>query len=466
MLNLSSSRRYEVAARRGGRWLIDCLAQSESEARARAEELYRDEAIEAVRVVRARFGHDGTSFKSVLLEQERPKRQGQAPVRIAAAPAAAAWCETLGDLYGRESRHAIARLLRNFLDRYGITPTELLHHHRYMRLLERQENLLPQAVQRMASLQAKARGVEPRVRADAIDRFVEEANARARDALSSRAAPQLGEDGIGSLVAAIASLAKSEADQAFYLRFAVSVAWESNSGPADKLAAVGRWAGEAETFLPLVDELAAGLLGAASLVQEVLGAQPHLAAALGTLADLALGHTADKMPPALAPFADHLGAASLPETRLVLVERIERELASDKPLSRDDGTAQRRQFEALLDKLVDADGLFAGGPAMVEAIARRSRRLEIVGGVEAMRFRSETVAERLEELLAQAADVLAERQQRAIGTYFAAMLDDFGQHRDAVEAYRSRIGSLPFSDAMKSAILCRFPSPLPGAAKA
>jgi hypothetical protein len=455
MHNLSSSRRYEVAARRDGRWLIDCLARSENEARARAEELYRDETIEAVRVVRARFGHDGTSFESVLFEQERPKQKSAPPVRIAASPAEAASCETLDDLYGRASRRAIARLLRNFLDRYGITPTELLHHHRYMRMLERQENLLTQAVQRMASLQAKARGVEPRVRGDAIDRFVAEANARARDALASRAAPRLGEDGIEALAAAVASRAKSEADQAFYLRFAVSVAWEANFGPADKLAAVGAWAGAAETLAPVIDEIAAGLLGAAGLVQEVLGAQPHLGAALGTLADLALGHTADKVPPALAPFVGLLGTSALPETRLVLVERIERELASDKPLSRDDAVTQRRQFEALLDKLVDANGFFAGGPAMVEAIARRSRRLEIVGGVDSMRFRSETAAGRLEELLAHAADVFAERQQRAVGTYFATLLDELGEDRAAGETYRLQVGKLPFPDTLKAAMSAR-----------
>lgn len=459
MLSLNSSRRFEVAARRGGRWVIDCLARSENEARARADELYRDESIEAVRVIRARFGRDGTSFESVLHEQERPKRQGAAPVRIAAAPAAAAWCETLDDFYGRASRHAIARLLRNFLDRHGITPTELLHHQRYMRILERQENLQGQAVQRMATIQAKAREIEPRVRADAIDGFIEQASVRARDALASRAAPRLGEDGIKALADAITSLATGEADKGFYLRFAISVAWETNYGPADKLAAIGKWAAEDPSLLPLIDELAAGLLGAASLVQEVLGAQPHLAGALSTMADLALGHGPEKTPPALAPFEDLLAAASMPETRVVLIERIERELASEKPLSRDDGQMQRRQFDTLVDKLVDADGFFVGGPAMVETLARRSRRLEIVGGIEAVRFRSESVPERLEELFTHAADAISERQQRAIGTYFTALLDEAGDDRGVAEGLRPRIAGLRFPDALKAAILSRLANP-------
>ena len=109
-----------------------------------------------------------------------------------------------------------------FLDRFAITPTELLHSHRYIRLLERQDNLLPQAVQRIAGLQAKARHADPRERLDILSRFVDEATTRARDALESRAAPRIGEGGLAALYEAVGALACRPEDQAFYVRFAVS----------------------------------------------------------------------------------------------------------------------------------------------------------------------------------------------------------------------------------------------------
>jgi hypothetical protein len=55
-------RRYEVMAQREGRWVLDCHVATEVDALAHAEELYADESIGAVRVVRAHFGGGGDSF--------------------------------------------------------------------------------------------------------------------------------------------------------------------------------------------------------------------------------------------------------------------------------------------------------------------------------------------------------------------------------------------------------------------
>ncbi len=414
----ASGKRFEVSVLRDKRWLIDCLAHNEFQARARAEELYADDDVQAVRVVRGRFGHDGTSYETVILERAREGRRGERPVKIAASPDEVAWCDSIDDLYGPASRYAIARLLRNFLDRHCITPTELLHHNRYQRLLERQDELLPQAVQRVAAHQAKARGVDGRQRLDMLDRWVNEATSRARDALASRAAPRFGEGGMVALEAAVAALTTAPGERAFHLRLAVSRAFEEVAGFMPKLEAVMGWAAAdpSPVVLALIDELTAGLLGAASLVQEALGPQTHLASALGTLADLATGRAEGEktVPPALAPLATLMGRAAMPETRQALTDRLLREFATEKPLSRDNEAGQRRLFDALVEKLADERGLFMGGGAMVEAIARRSRRFGIVGGVEAVTFKAPDPIARLEQLTAAAGEFLTERQQRAI----------------------------------------------------
>lgn len=462
MLDRPPAPRFEVSALRDKRWIIDCLAGTEQEARARAEEIFADDNIDAVRVVRGRFGHDGTSYESLILEQVREARRGERPVRIAATPDDVAWCETLDDLYGPASRRAIARLLRNFLDRYCITPTELLHHHRYIKQLERQDELMGQALQRMAAHQARSRGQDVRPRLDALDRLINEAMARARDALASRAAPRLGEGGLTALADDVAERARAPSDQAFFLRLAVSRVFEDLGGFAQKMETVAGWAAAdaAASFMPLIDELAAGLLGAASLIQDVLGPQPHLGAALMTLADLAAGR-ADGAAPRPAPAAGLgklLGGGGMQETRLVLLERVQRELASDKPLSRDDTSGQRQLFETLLDKLLDERGLFFGGTAMVEAIARRSRRYAIVGGIEDVRFASDVPLARLEQLVETAAGVLAERQQRALATCMVALLERFDGERVPLAALRPRIAALTLPEPCKTAILDRLAS--------
>ena len=458
-------RRYEVMAQRDGRWVIDCHVPTEFDALARAEELYGDETIGAVRVVRAYFGGGGDSFETQIMERVRAARRGQPPLRLAAVPDEGAWCETLADFYGPSSRVAIARLLRNYLDRYQITPTELLHNHRWIKLLDNQESLLPSAIQRMAALQAEQRQLDRRVCVDVIDKFVNQATGKARDALASRAAPKLGDGGLSALAAAIDEHVKDPAEHGFWQRYAVARAFEDMNSFAAKFERIMEWAGAdlPPAMLPLIDELCAGVMGAASMIKDTLGDQPHLGAALIALADLAAGNqepTITGVPAGLAAFATLMSKAAMPETRSVLYDRLQRELATDKPLSRDSALVQRRQFETLMDKLADDSGLFAGGPAMVAALARRSRRFDIVGGVEDLRLTAAEPMARIEALLATEKTLVARRQQQGIGTYLRDAIDKLdGAAAAELVTLRTRIGDSSLPDAMKKALTARVPAP-------
>jgi len=459
-------RRYEVMAQREGRWVMDCHVATEVDALARAEELYADESIGAIRVVRAHFGGGGDSFETQIMERVREARKGQPPLRLAAAPDENAWCETLADFYGPSSRYAIARLLRNYLDRYQITPTELLHNQRWIKLLDNQESLLPSAIQRMAALQAGQRKLDRRACTDAIDKFVSEASSKARDALASRAAPKLGDGGLPALAEEINERAKDPAEHSFWQRYAAARAFEDMNSFAAKFERTMAWADTDDlppAMLPLIDELCAGVMGATSMIKDTLGNQPHLGAALTALADLAAGHQEPNLagaPAGFAAFAGLMSKAAMPETRSVLYERLQRELATDKPLSRESPTVQRRQFETLMDKLADDSGLFAGGPAMVAALARRSRRFDIVGGVEDVRLTAVEPMARIEELLAAEKTLVARRQQQGIGTYLRDAIDKL---EDAAAAelitLRTRIGDSSLPEAMKKALTARIPAP-------
>src|SRR5579875_122795 len=237
-------KRYEVWRQRDGRWIIDCLVGTEVDALARAEELYADESNGGVRVIRAHFSAAGESFETQIMERVREARKGEAPLRLAAAPDEESWCESLADFYGPSSRRAMARLLRNFLDRYQITPTELLHNHRWIKQLDNQESLLPSAIQRMAAIQAARRKVDRHERTDAIDKLVNEASSRARDALASRAAPKLGDGNLVSLWASVTERVKDPAEGGFWLRYAVSRAFEDMMAFAAKFERAMLWAKE------------------------------------------------------------------------------------------------------------------------------------------------------------------------------------------------------------------------------
>jgi hypothetical protein len=452
-------------AQRDGRWVIDCHVTAEVDALARAEELYADETIAAVRVMRAHFGGAGASFETQILERVREARRSQAPLRLAAAPDEDAWCETLTDFYGPSSRYAMARLLRNFLDRYQITPTELLHNHRWIKLLDNQESLQSTAIQRMAALQAEKRKLDRRVRTDIIDKFANEATNKARDALASRAAPRLGEGGLPTLAAAVSERVKDPAEHAFWVRHAIARAFEDITAFAAKFERTMEWSGAdlPLAMVPLIDELCAGFMGAASMIKDTLGNQPHLGAALIALADLASGHqepTLAGAPAGFAAFAGLMSTAAMPETRSVLYERLQRELATDKPLSREPQLTQRRQFDTLMDKLTDSGGIITGGPPMVVALAKRSRRFDIVGGIEDIRLTAATPMDRIEQILAAEKNLLARRQQQGVGTYLRDAIDQL----DSLTAgelivLRGKLGETSLPDAMKKALAARIPAP-------
>lgn len=464
---MSSSRpgrRYEVMVQRGGRWLIDSLTSTEVDALARAEALYADESIAAVRVMRAHFSAAGQSFETQIMEQVRDERRGQPPLRLAAAPDEDAWCETLADFYGPSSRRAMARLLRNYLDRYQITPTELLHNHRWIKLLDNQESLLPSAIQRMAAIQADKHKLDRRARTDVIDKLATEATSRARDALAARDAPKLGEGGLKELAAQVAARTQEPPERGYWLRYAVSRSFEDITSFAGKFQTLMRWAaGEPPpALLPLIDELTAGVMGAASMIQDTLGNQAHLGGALAALADLAAGQQEPSLPGApegFAAFAELMAKAAMPETRSVLYDRLQRELATDKPLSREPAETQRRQLETLIDKVADGSGIFAGGPAMVAAIARRSRRFDIVGGVEDIRLTATEPSAQLDELLAATKTMVSRRQQQGLGTYLRDAVDRLEGEALEPEGLRRKVTATSLPDAMKRAILARIPAP-------
>lgn len=463
MSSARPGRRYEVWLQRDGRWMIDCHVATEVDALARAEELYANEANGAVRVIRAFLQSGGEILETAILERVREARKGQPPLRLAAAPDEESWCETLSDFYGPSSRRAMARLLRNFLDRYQITPTELLHNHRWIKQLDNQESLLPSAIQRMAAIQAEQRKVDRRTRTDAIDKFVNEASGRARDALASRAAPKLGYGNLVSLAEAVGERIKDPAEQPFWIRYAIAHAFEDMNAFAAKFERVMSWAaGELPpALLPLIDELAAGLMGAVSMIKDTLGNQPHLGGALTTLADLAAGRQEPVLagaPAGFAAFATLMEKAAMPESRSVLYDRVQRELATDKPLSREAATMQRRQFDTLVDRLTDDSGIIAGGPAMVAAIARRSRRFDIVAGVEDVRLTPGNPAAQIEELLAAEKTMLARRQQQGIGTYLRDAIDRLEADAAELATLRNKIADTGLPEAMKKALLARIPA--------
>jgi len=122
------------------------------------------------------------------------------------------------------------------------------------------------------------------------------------------------------------------------------------------------------------------LLGAGSLVQDILGQQPSLGAALGMLADLILGRLdmAQVKSPTTQLKLIHglLHGRGMPGSKAVLLERLRREVAMAKPLSRSPNPANEREELNKLDaKLKDGNGTYVLGADFEQLITKRSQAI-------------------------------------------------------------------------------------------
>jgi hypothetical protein len=92
---------------------------------------------------------------------------------------------------------------------------------------------------------------------------------------------------------------------------------------------------------------------------------------------------------------------------------------------------------------------------MVAAIARRSRRFDIVGGIETVRYTSTEPLARMEQLAELAASTLGERQLRAVATCLMELAETYDGDRAPLAPLQARIESSRLGAAARDAILAR-----------
>jgi hypothetical protein len=383
-LKLGRVIRYEVMAFADKRWLIDGVIEGEAPAIARARELLDGGKVEEVKVVRQRtMSQTGFTTESTVFQETRAKEK-KGELKLSATIDKAPLCATAGDLGGLESRIIINRLLREFLDRYAITPTELVWDFAHLKRLQNQDNLLMAAIHHIARAQTQAEGAQSQgpggsagERARALETIVNHVIAIARDAqIEKMKLPPFDPADLDGFRRAVdARFPEAERHVMTMVRLAEYLGegrgWEHKLLLA---AALVRDDLSADS-LSLVDGIVADVLGVGQMVQDMLGQQPSFAAALQCLGDLILGRAGEG---AGIPEGRQVVArliTRLPDSRRVLTDRLVRELKSDKPLGRNDPEAEREKLGKLKERLRDARGALIGG-AEAEA-AFEARRIAL-----------------------------------------------------------------------------------------
>lgn len=371
-------RQFEVLCQRAGRWQTDGLFDDDKQAVSRAELLLASDKFDAVKVTSQRDGLNGGIVEADILLKERQAREK--PIQLAADATPVKPCATAKDFFALDSRLAVGRLLRQFLDKLQITPTELLHSHRMIQRLDSTGNLATAAVGRVATGQAQAMKINPRQRQNDLDRLVGEARGWARDYEAERTKlPPLDRDDLSRSRRRLREAKGDElrGDHAFLCHLSLILGEApSYAAKLDLLMALAAPAANADA-VGLIDGVLADILVHAETLRDLIGSQATLAAHIGVLASVMTGEKQAQPWPEGSPMpklAEMIAAGLLPEARRVLIERLQAALASNVLLDASQPDAELTLLQELQQRLDDGASGLIGGDATAKLIAQRRQR--------------------------------------------------------------------------------------------
>lgn len=372
---------FEVQAYYEKHWVTEGNFEREAEAIAFARSLFSDDKVEEVKITRFRaMIGGGLSLKKEVFSEKRPPKPKKA-ITLSSKITEGQLCATMQEFMGLPSRIVMNRVLREFLDHMVITPTELLHNFSYQKKLD-SLGLIDSAVSQLAQAQSAAGHGDIKSRLDVIYKLVEQIRYKAQETMAERRRiPILEEKQYAKFCQRVDAQFPPD-DRDYMIKTGLTNYLNGSPSLAAKLEQIAALVTDDvdNAKVAHLDDMIADLLGAGSLVQDMLGQQPSLGAALGMLADLVLGRLdidqAKSPTPQLKMIHALLNGRGMPGSKAVLLERLRREIATAKPLSRSPNPAHERDELNRLDaKLKDGNGAYFFGGDFDQLITKRSQAI-------------------------------------------------------------------------------------------
>ena len=382
MLNRKS---FELRALREDHWVVEAIFAGEEEAKAKGESYLATNAeISGYQVVQIWTRLDGTENEK-LLHEKRLSAKRQKPLHVVPIDEVPP-CESRADFLALPARIAMGRLLRQYLDQYGLIPSELLYNYgiakRFM-----DGDLYAPAVDRVATLQVRGTDKDARDRRDELYRELESiaiavSRIEGRKVIRRFSGDSLAE--IMELAEFSGDLSGDESERDVVLNVLLCKTLVGHRSLVGKLEKVMEWLEQENSrkIEPALDGILAEIITSATVIQDLLGNQRNLAAALICLLTWMRGTAIEvegTANDAIATIGRLFTVNRLPTTHGVLFDFVLRQLGGKQPLARNDPSKEDQEFSNVLDHLFDDTGLI-GGPAMAEALARRFFGRLKVGG--------------------------------------------------------------------------------------
>lgn len=370
---------YEVQVYSTDHWVLDRSFRTEADARAHGKKLFGNPRCEGYRVVRDWQKPIGYHFETELVSQFRPVFETLAVTPIEESPL----CTSDAQFYGVDSRLAMGRLLRSYIERMVVTPTEILHNYGEARRLLDRDTLVPTALARVASLQTgrTGNGDGATARRDELFRIIDRLTERTR---AAEALPELPDLAAGDFDAVYEQLRQRLPDDDLAFTALVVLSRE--------LVHMRTWHFKLDTLIEhlgthpgperagpvsVLEAACADVLVAPSVLTTLLGAHASMVEEIVHTLDLSQGRLDTDGLPAdhrLVKLNDALASELLGDCRQVLFDTMRRQVKGTQPLTpHGDGVAEQEAFQRLLACLTGDRGVLGGSP-MAEALTIRFGR--------------------------------------------------------------------------------------------
>jgi hypothetical protein len=373
---------FEVQVYLRDHWLTEDLFSSEREAQGAVAKLLRGDGVKGVRIIKAKTRQGAELERVIFTKMLEATAEAAAPIRAAVIQEAPR-CESAGDLFKPQARQTATRVLRQYLEKFVLTPTEILHNHREMKRVLDFESLAPSAISRVASVQAKGEAASEATKRNAfLHDLVNGCAEQARRVSKAPDLPVLKDRSLGDVLAELDH--KVPKDQQEY--FATTIL-------CTELVNTRSWLGKIETLLTLieneedararklVDPIIADIFGTTDGLRDLLGRQPDLVTALGRALDVAEGAAQkdDNTPEVTVDLSGRMSDVALAGARHALYQSVARQLKGAAQLNHKDASQQIEAYRRLIERLVRAKAV-DGGSEMAEAIVFGFQRFVEQGG--------------------------------------------------------------------------------------
>ncbi len=388
---------FEVQVFRGNKWHINEVLPTEESARRKCDELLTQKTTEGVRIVKELiFGNDNRRESEIFKQmKEIDKAEDFTITAVDDAPL----CENVSEYYETQARTVMSRIFSKYLEKQEMTPFEMLHSHKSLKRALNLDSMVPSAVDKIASLHARATSTDSRKRKDIIYAAIESISQKARE-IDNKPLPDLKGSSLDDVWAQLDSKISDEKERQYMANTALaraSVNWTGWLGKMTELLPMAKSLKD-QRARDMVDEMMSDIFVAKTVIKDVIGVSKHMGDAVMRMLDLVEGKCQPTKFAAeeLVALLNVLFAAdTLPRTKKVLFDRIERDLKGPTRLTNaEDSAGDKELFLQILNRVVSDQGV-TGGRSMAFGLTDRWARLINLGGLTGRKKAMEEVRDKL-----------------------------------------------------------------------